>query len=395
MSSMEGGSSEDCEHQDLTAQTELRTPNEAHKAGKDNVCSFPNCGKSFTRLRNLRIHVLSHYPELEQYSVVQCPICKEMVKKVRLTKHVKRHDPKNKKYKCGTCDKSFFGLAELKLHENTHKTPVEKPVFSCPLCEFTTSLKKYLISHTNNIHVPKPKAQACSVCDMEFSDRRMLMDHLMSHWNRNISSAEERSYKCQECDKSCTMRDVLKLHTKLVHNSGPGHRKVFSTNWLPKYYRGAHEPEAMVPCPICLNQVTMKYLPKHYLRHDNKNKIHKCDQCTQAFFNIGALNRHLLMHRSPAEKEVSCTLCEFRTVYKGYLKCHIRLMHPPNPRKSDLECTRCDKKFRFQHTFSRHLEKHKQETTENSSKSGQLPLPVVGVLVEGLLHYYRGRGTRY
>jgi len=339
-SSREGGRSDEAlGHQELAAGNKFHANTGVQKPDKKKVCSFPNCGKSFTRVNNLRKHILSHDPELKQNSFVPCPICKIMVKKDHLGTHVTRHDPKNKKHKCETCDKLFWEPAHLRLHEYTHQAPSEKPVLACPLCDFTTSLQKYLIKHTKSVHIPKPSIHACSACDMKFSDRRMLKEHQMSHRKVAPPWLEEQSFRCQECDKSCTTPDILKLHTELVHNSGADDdgSKSFSSEWRVKYYQDADGPESMVHCPICLKQVQMLGLKKHYLRHDIKNKIHKCDKCEQAFFKAGALSRHLLIHRSPSEKDISCDLCDYRTFHKDSLKIHVRRSHTPHAESQ--ECT--------------------------------------------------------
>jgi len=97
------------------------------RAGHVYTCTFPNCGKSFTRNDSLKTHRAKHFPNM----IMKCPYvdCEEKFR-VRSTyhAHVKRH--------------------------RTDKQQQTSMIYVCVLqnCQYTTSNKASMKQHLTKVH---------------------------------------------------------------------------------------------------------------------------------------------------------------------------------------------------------------------------------------------------
>ncbi|KAF5294451.1 hypothetical protein FQR65_LT01577 [Abscondita terminalis] len=107
--------------------------------------------------------------------------------KSNLTTHTKIHSDE-KPFKCSLCDFCSKHSYILKIHEMKHSG--EKP-FTCNKCNFNTYFKSSLRIH-QRIH-SKEKQFKCKLCDFssKYADTYKL--HMMKH-------SGEQPFKCDECD---------------------------------------------------------------------------------------------------------------------------------------------------------------------------------------------------
>lgn len=82
------------------------------------------------------------------------------------------------------------------------------------------------------------------------------------------------------------------------------------------------KPDQLLVCSLC-DFVTNKkrYLKYHMLRHENI-KPYSCNECTAGFFSINSLNSHLKVHS--AIYKYRCHHCPFETRYLAVFKRHVR-----------------------------------------------------------------------
>ena len=105
------------------------------------MCELVNCGQTFTREDNLKVHMKNH-GNLKKY---QCQHCAALFSRNgNLTEHIRRnHSPyneDNKNWSCADCSKQFHTRQQLERHRRIHLG--EKP-HKCEFCE--KSFTRYFI----------------------------------------------------------------------------------------------------------------------------------------------------------------------------------------------------------------------------------------------------------
>lgn len=110
------------------------------------------CGLAFKS----QIRVKAHKRNVHVDEPVICHVCGTVCKNKRaLLVHRRRHDMKNKKYRCENCGKSFFNSTLLEQHVRTHSK--EKP-YKCPVCPYTCAIRQNIHKHSKKVHKVQYKA---------------------------------------------------------------------------------------------------------------------------------------------------------------------------------------------------------------------------------------------
>ena len=79
------------------------------------VCTFPGCGKEFTRKANRRAHIATHNPNRSRpFACLHCP--KAYLRSVDLARHVEISHEKSSKHVCHDCRRSFTRKEGLQKH---------------------------------------------------------------------------------------------------------------------------------------------------------------------------------------------------------------------------------------------------------------------------------------
>ncbi|XP_016316110.1 zinc finger protein 37-like [Sinocyclocheilus anshuiensis] len=191
-----------------------------HSVKKEFRCE--QCGKDFfTTLNNMRAHIKPH-----KEKSLQCNECSKFFRtKQDLSNHKRIHTGEKpykcpdlsshmrihtgeKPYQCPHCEKSFSQGSNLKTHLLTHSN--ENP-YQCSECG-----KPFISSASLKLHQKKhfDKLYQCPHCEMSFSLRSDLMNHLLTHSNEN-------PYQCSECGKPFISSASLKLHQKMHSDDKP------------------------------------------------------------------------------------------------------------------------------------------------------------------------------
>lgn len=148
-------------HRDLKKHIE-------HVHGDKNIaCEI--CGKLYTCVENLRLHLRYHQPP--SYICSQQGCGKKFHQKVLWEHHEKKHTD-FKPFNCDVCNSSFYSVRDLKRHyQRVH----EKVTRKCFLCEMQFSRKdKY------RLHLLKKHNE------LSEADRESLLDQIRAmKWNES------------------------------------------------------------------------------------------------------------------------------------------------------------------------------------------------------------------
>ena len=140
-----------------------------HTGVKSHTCE--TCGKQYTRMANLRIHVRVAHMQVSEHT---CAICDRKFSRIE---HLKNHMAMHtglKKHECGTCGKKYTQVGNLQRHERVHTG--NRP-FLCQYCGVSFTQKTILVDHLAAVHTGGDIKQ-CHVCSKYFSHISRLRKHL-------------------------------------------------------------------------------------------------------------------------------------------------------------------------------------------------------------------------
>jgi len=165
-------------------------------------CSF--CSLSFKKRTLLNQHNFRvHEVQLDtEYACDQCGVrCANLP---GLKAHTRAH--LIKRFLCGSCNKSFLVLSQLKDHVDKGVCLLENR--QCTVCKKIFSGKHHLDLHMR-LHT-NTKPHPCNICEKSFTQKRSLKEHLLTH-------DAVRHFECKHCSKSFVQKNHLKYHVASQH----------------------------------------------------------------------------------------------------------------------------------------------------------------------------------
>ncbi|XP_055593488.1 zinc finger protein 776-like [Uranotaenia lowii] len=170
----------------------------------------------------------------------------------------------------------------------------------CPECGVIVryKMKHHMLRHAD----PEGRPFKCEQCDKSYSVKRNLIEHI-SHKHENIS------YGCLICGKTFVSRDVLRTHTKLHLNQEFRCElcdQVFQQSIYLKKHMVMHE-EKRFACDVCNKNFRFKQLLKQHMRIHTGEKPYQCPHCEKQFRTRAHLNQHQRTHTQ--EKAFKCSVC--------------------------------------------------------------------------------------
>lgn len=257
-------------------------------------------------------------------------------------------NPRERKYKCDECEKSFFQLCHLKKHKFTHSELKPYACTECAKCyRSKESYHAHLLLHSGQ------RPYKCKHCDKNYGLKRDLKEHQVLHTG-------EKPFVCDVCGKGFARRPSLRAH-RMVHEA----------KWIPKIkcpectkelanqnslraHMRLHTGEQPFGCPHCSKCFHQRSNLQGHLRLHTGEKPYRCPHCELRFSQTPELKRHLICHTGEA---YLCPVCGKALRDPQTLRAHERLHAGDRPYK----CQDCGKGYTMATKLRRHMKSHLEE----------------------------------
>ena len=215
------------------------------------------CGKSFTRMSNLRVHERKHTCG---NSFAQSSAVKMHGRKLTGAKH----------FTCDTCGKSFAQSNGLKVHEIIHSGV--KP-YACDVCGKSFVQSGTLVAHERTHTGMKPFT--CDVCGKSFTQSSALKGHERTHTG-------VKPFTCDVCGKSFTQSSALNVHER------------------------THTGVKPFTCDTCGKSYTLLGNLRVHERIHTVVTTYTCNTCGKSFKQSNALKVHERKHTHTCLRPLHC-----------------------------------------------------------------------------------------
>ncbi|NXY90926.1 ZN335 protein, partial [Alcedo cyanopectus] len=215
------------------------------------------CGSRFLTHDDLRFHVNSH--EANDPQLFKCLQCSYRSRRwSSLKEHMFNHVG-SKPYKCEECSYTSVYKKDVIRHSTVHSRdselilvlslqPPKMNSFPCPVCNRIYPMQKRLTQHMKTHSTEKP--HMCDKCGKSFKKRYTFKMHLLTH----IQAIANRRFKCEFCDYVCEDKKVL-LNHQLSHMNDKPYKcsfckySTFREDFLVSHMAVKHTGERS--CPLC------------------------------------------------------------------------------------------------------------------------------------------------
>ena len=296
--------------------------------------------------------------------------------KTKLSRHIKgvHNSDRPKNFKCSKCDYK----SSTHVHLGQHIKCVHSPM--------VTNEETIQKEQTKKRRLSAPGSHKCSHCSYSTVGPNKLLKHVKAVHD----SDKLRNFKCTKCDNKYSTAMHLGQHMKYEHSesqTGPmPTNQVIKPQELSKHKRqsapGSHK------CPQCAYSTKGKTkLSRHIecVHNSDKPKNLKCSKCDyKCSAKVHLANHMKYVHsesqKSPlvTEKEVEakkssdyylCAQCDFFTSEPPKLESHVEEVHEKVEKESNVaeekqhSCSMCEFKSVFKHNVTRHIKlKHGQQS---------------------------------
>jgi len=230
------------------------------------LCTAVFRKRTLLNQHQLRVHALQLDTEFE---------CEECGVRCANLPGLKAHTRAHlvKRFLCGSCNKSFLVLSQLKDHVDRGVCLLENR--KCGVCGKVFSGKYHLQLHMR-LHT-NIKPFTCSICEKSFTQKRSLKEHQLTH-------EAERQFSCQHCEKRFVQRNHLKYHLASQHSGQAGAQQ------FPGH-----------TCSVCSKVFPFPYqLRKHQRLHGSLQSLQlQCAACSQWFSSPVQLQQHQVSCSGP------------------------------------------------------------------------------------------------
>ncbi|XP_051171229.1 zinc finger protein 761-like [Leptopilina boulardi] len=216
----------------------------------------------------------------------------------------------------------------------------------CSLCNHTFTNRTQLIHHnlthdTNNINL---------VCNEETIENRQNSKFNIPSTNSLVHSTMEKSLSNFNYPFHSFMNENNEIQNSIISDTTQLNSARFQSDII------IHSQNNSKMIEQCFDESnSLKYKEKCHLDklEDSNNKIYKCEQCSQEFFQKSKLETHCLLHTNL--RPFKCFSCEKSYASKSKLNAHIRL----HTKSNIYQCKFCNKIFTYPSYLEEHMNSHK------------------------------------
>lgn len=186
-----------------------------------------------------------------------------------------------------------------------------------------------------------------SATDKRSSNQSSSSDKTQSNQSKTATDPTQFStalgqFKCENCDKVCATKSLLREHAK------------------------SHFESYVYQCELCsFKSPSPSGIQHHKKYRHSEERPFNCQFCDAKFKSKSDLRKHIDIHSS--ETPFKCSLCSFECRCCHTLNRHQKIVHENS--KQIYECHICDRKFTRGNNLSRHLTKtHKLEIPNGKTR---------------------------
>lgn len=297
--------------------------------------SCNRCKRTYANPDELKAHLCA----LRQLKCGQCGAT--FNKSGFLKRHEQTAHANAKSYVCDRCGKVFSTSGNLKQHQKSNtcvKYHCTSELFPCSFCQFSFTMKSYLIKHIKRHH----PVEYLSYCDSDSVTNQ-------------LEEEEKKEYICPHCGQNCANAKAFKSHAcfqqvivlYLCTECGKG----FANHYGLKQHQRIHTGEKPYSCPHCSKSFSYTGQLNVHLRTHTGEKPYLCSHCGESFRQSGDLKRHERKHTGV--RPYSCPECCKSFSRPQSLKAH-QMLHLG---QKMFKCTQCGKSFSRNYHLRRHHQK--------------------------------------
>ncbi|KAL6740341.1 hypothetical protein Aduo_013705 [Ancylostoma duodenale] len=355
--------------------TVLGVPSSANHVEKRHICDI--CGKGFPYHSILESHKRCHTGE----KPFNCHFCdKKFAQKATLQVHERTHTGE-RPYKCRYCEKTFAQYGTKTVHEKSAHLGIRN--YKCPKCDKCLSSPSALYTHKKT---HGEKTFQCEFCPKTFTLKNYLKLHV-----KQVHEQNERKHVCRFCGKSFAYAGSLQVHVR-THTGERPYRcsycpKAFASQGNLQSHERTHTGERPYTCGTCGRSFIQKsQLTAHEATHatmlsESSSQQQQQQQQTAVPATVGAAAAAGLDKKMPTAAPTSadyvCKFCGKRYAYASSLYVHTRLHTGERP----FRCQFCDKSFTNQGNMQVHQRVHTGEKPYSCSACGKSYAQKVGLKI--------------
>ncbi|XP_078253803.1 zinc finger protein 407-like [Rhinoraja longicauda] len=241
--------------------------------------------------------------------------------------HIRTHTG-SKPFRCTLCNFATAQLGDARNHVKRHLGVRE---YKCHMCGWAFVMKKHLSTHLlgkHGIGTPKERKFVCEICDRTFTEKWALTNHKKLHMGQKPFKCPWLTCYYSFLTASA-MRDHFRTHTGEKSFLCDLCRFAGGTRHALTKHQRQHTGEKPFKCDQCnFASTTQSHLTRHRRVHTGE-KPYKCPWCDYRSNCAENIRKHIL-HTGKHEGVLmyNCPQCEYGTNIPLEFRNHLKELHP-------------------------------------------------------------------